>query len=199
MRQNVKPSGAIGRVKTGASIGGLNMMQIMSRRTMPVVGHRKGDSMSATVIMAPNPLPDGKCDLFLSGSIDMGIAQTWRSGLVDILYDLPIVIANPRRDDWDSTWVQSINCKPFREQVFWELNAMERAKVIAVYFTPDSKAPITLLELGLFAHSGRVMVCCPSGFYRKGNIEIVSYKYGIPFYPSLDGLVKGIKQRLKMQ
>jgi hypothetical protein len=43
---------------------------------------------------------------------------------------------------------------------------------------PDTKAPISLLELGLFARSDRVVVGCPDGFWRRGNVEIVCQRYG---------------------
>lgn len=49
-----------------------------------------------------------------------------------------------------------------------------------MYFAPTTRAPITLLELGLFAQSGRLVVCCPDGFWRKGNVEVVSARYGVP-------------------
>lgn len=50
--------------------------------------------------------------------------------------------------------------------------------VIAMWFAPETKAPITLLELGLFARSGKVIVGCPDGFWRKGNVEIVCARFG---------------------
>jgi hypothetical protein len=156
-----------------------------------------GEVKKAQVVKAPDPFPNGRCDLFLSGSIDMGNAPHWRKVVIEFLRDLPIVIANPRRDDWDSTWIQSINCKQFREQVLWELDAMEKARMIGVYFAPDTYAPITLLEMGLFAHSDRLVVCCPNGFYRKGNIEIVTFRYGIPFYQSMDRFIAALKRELR--
>ena len=96
------------------------------------------------------------------------------------LDDLPIVILNPRRDEWNASWTQSIANPQFREQVEWELNAQEQATIIGSYFAPATKAPITLLELGLFARSGKLIVCCPDGYWRKGNVEVVCAKFGVP-------------------
>ena len=62
-----------------------------------------------------------------------------------------VVVLNPRRVDWDSSWTQSIREPKFRGQVEWELDALERAQVIAMWFVPETRAPITLLELGLHA------------------------------------------------
>jgi hypothetical protein len=52
------------------------------------------------------------------------------------------------------------------------------------------------LELGLFAHSGKIRVICPSGFWRKGNVDIVCQYYNIPLYENFDDLFveMGIKQ-----
>ena len=107
-----------------------------------------------------------------------------------------VVILNPRRDEWDATWEQSISNPHFREQVEWELAAQELATMIAMYFEPSTKAPITLLELGLSARSGKVVVCCPDGFWRKGNVEVVCAKYGIPMVDTLDDLVAAVGSRI---
>lgn len=72
----------------------------------------------------------------------------------------------------------------------------EAADVIAMYFDPDTKAPITLLELGLFARTGKMIVACPEGFWKKGNVEIVCGRYGIECLGSLDELGRAIVRRL---
>lgn len=133
--------------------------------------------------------------VFLAGSIEMGTAQNWQSLVSESLLDDNVVILNPRRDDWDSTWEQDISNPDFREQVEWELAAQELATVIAMYFDPSTKAPITLLELGLFARSGKVIVCCPDRFWRKGNVEIVCERYGVKMVESLDDLIDSVRIR----
>ena len=58
-----------------------------------------------------------------------------------------------------------------------------------MYFAPDTKSPISLLELGLFADRKDMIVVCPDGFWRKGNVEFVCKEYGIPLLNTLeDGL-----------
>ena len=47
--------------------------------------------------------------VFLAGSIDMGSAVNWQKQVVDALKEENVVVYNPRRDDWDSSWVQSID------------------------------------------------------------------------------------------
>jgi hypothetical protein len=37
-----------------------------------------------------------------------------------------ILVLNPRREDWDSSWIQSIDNPQFREQVEWEIYALTK-------------------------------------------------------------------------
>jgi hypothetical protein len=151
----------------------------------------------AQIIKPPAPLPDiiAAPSVFLAGSIAMGQAEPWQAEVERELADLPIIILNPRRDDWDASWPQRADHPQFRGQVEWELAAQERAGLIAMYFAPDTPAPITLLELGLFARGGRLAVCCPEGYWRKGNVDIVCERYGVPQMPDLAALIGYIRRR----
>jgi hypothetical protein len=135
--------------------------------------------------------------VFLAGSIEMGSAEDWQAQLARALSDLDVLIFNPRRDQWDASWEQSINNRLFREQVEWELAGLERADVVAMYFAPATKAPVTLLELGLCARDGRLVACCPAGYWRRGNVEIVCQRYGVPLLDNLPELVAEVRRRLQ--
>jgi len=147
----------------------------------------------ATIIKSPSPLQDG-FSVFLAGSIEMGSAGKWQTFMEERLSQTDIIIFNPRRDHWDSAWVQSKANPQFCEQVEWELNAMEKANIIAMYFEPETKSPVSLLELGLFARGGKMIVCCPDGFWRKGNVDIVCAKYAVEQVESLNRLVERVIQ-----
>jgi len=136
----------------------------------------------AQILKPPAPLSfDGTVPtVFLAGSIEMGAADDWQRHVEYGLRDLDVFILNPRRDEWDAAWVQSIHNPAFREQVEWELEGLERASVVAMYFAPPTKSPVTLLELGLCARSGKLLVCCPEGFWRRGNVEVVCARFGVP-------------------
>lgn len=140
-------------------------------------------------------IPEGAGCLFLAGSIDMGGAPDWQEEVIKGVADLDVAVLNPRREAWDSSWRQSIDEPMFREQVEWELDGLERADLVAVYFAPSGPAPITLLELGLFARSGKLVVCCPDGYWRKGNVEIVCARFGIPLVPELPDLIRAVRNR----
>jgi hypothetical protein len=145
----------------------------------------------AQVLKPPAPLDfdPSRPSVFLAGSIEMGQAEDWQARFQASLHSADITILNPRRDAWDATWAQRIDNPQFRTQGEWELVAQERATLIAMYFAPATQSPVTLLELGLFARSGRLVVCCPDGYWRKGNVEIVCARYGVPMVESLNALI----------
>ena len=76
----------------------------------------------------------------------------------------------------------------FYQQVMWELTSLEVCDLIVMYFDPKTKSPISLLELGLFARSEKIIVVCPDGFWRKGNVEIVCNFYNIPLYSDINDI-----------
>lgn len=133
--------------------------------------------------------------VFLGGSIEMGTAVNWQSVVVQGLYGHPVDILNPRRDDWDASWNQSIDSPEFFGQVNWELDAMEASDVIVLNFVAGTMSPISLLELGLFARSKKLIVCCPHDFWRKGNVDVACRKYGIPQVASLSELIGVLRNR----
>jgi hypothetical protein len=126
--------------------------------------------------------------VFLAGSIEMGVAENWQDRVGKFFEDLGYDVFNPRREEWDSSWEQKFENPQFYQQVNWELNALESADLIIMYFDPSTKSPISLLELGLFARSGKLRVVCPDGFWRKGNVEITCNYYNIPLHNNLDTL-----------
>jgi hypothetical protein len=154
-------------------------------------------SMPPREIKAPQPIPEKGRAIFLAGSIENGAAAEWQRTVVDALADLDeLLILNPRREDWDASWKQSIDDPRFKEQVEWELDGLERADLIAMHFAPETKSPISLLELGLHARSGRMIVSCPPGFWRRGNVEIVCDRYGVTLVTSLEELIVAIREEL---
>lgn len=149
------------------------------------------------VIYAPQPIPlSALPKVFLSGSIDNGQAEEWQTRLCKACIDLEVIFLNPRRPDWDSTWEPVKTNPQFCQQVNWELDGLEMADLIVVYITAASKAPITLLELGLHAHQSNLIVCCEEGFWRKGNVDIVCERYGIKQVEGFDQMVEALKEKL---
>lgn len=150
-------------------------------------------------IKAPNTIvKDENLSIFLAGSIEMDKAENWQNKIITYFDDDEITFFNPRRDYWDASWKQEISNPKFKEQVSWELDALDQADVIVMYFDPATKSPISLLELGLFANSKKLVVCCPEGFWRKGNVDIVCERYMVEQAPTLEILINKISLRLKL-
>ena len=152
------------------------------------------------VIKPPHPLSKAGANIdsiLLAGSIEMGKAENWQAKVEEFFkyYPREITILNPRREDWDSSWTQDFTNPQFYQQVNWELTALDAADLIIMYFHPDTKSPISLLEFGMYAESDKMLVCCPTGFWRKGNVDIVCERYGIPNYETLDELLKDIQNK----
>lgn len=148
--------------------------------------------------------------VFLAGTIEMGTGENWQPKAIAALYGKVGAIYNPRREDWDSSWEQSIENPNFSAQVGWELDHIDRVLytingqgVVYFYFAPDSKSPVTLLELGLVAghldcrsSGAKAIVCCPKGFWRRGNIEIVCARNNIPLYEDFDASIDAVIKSL---
>jgi hypothetical protein len=150
------------------------------------------------VFLAPQQIDRNErlnTSIFLGGSIDMGSAIDWQTQVIRSLEEYPVDIYNPRRTDWDSTWEQSIHNAQFKEQVLWELDAQSKADVITYCFDPNGQAPITLLELGLH-HNKDIVVCCPPGYWRKGNVDIVCEYHGIPLVETIDDMIRWLQFRV---
>lgn len=152
-------------------------------------------------ILPPQVITPSDVSVFLAGTIDMGNSVDWQQKFInqanaeENLSD--VVVFNPRRASWDHSWTQSIENIQFSEQVNWELDAMENADVILLFLEGNSKSPISMMELGLFADSGKLMVCCEGGFWRKGNVDIVCKRKGIDQYQTLHELSTAVIAKLK--
>lgn len=129
--------------------------------------------------------------VFLAGSIEMDKAINWQKRCEELLQD-QFVIFNPRRNEWDSSWSQTIENIHFKEQVSWELQALERADIIIMYFVGDTMSPILLLEFGLYAQSHKMKVVVEENFWRKGNIDIVCERYSVEQFKTLEELIQNL-------
>jgi len=134
--------------------------------------------------------PKNMLSIFLAGTIDMGNSRNWQEEFVNEVKswkdeEVTYVIYNPRRvEDFGK------DLEEFDYQVKWELNQLEAADLIVMHILGTSKSPITLLELGLFARSGKLEVICEPEFYRYDNVRITCDRYSVPIYKSMDEFLK---------
>lgn len=139
-----------------------------------------------TISKLPNK-PNSK-SVFLAGTIDNGDSLNWQDKTIIELINLgvnDIEIYNPRREHW--------NPNPSKEemeyQIKWEQEYLDKADFIAMVLLDDSKSPISLLELGLYAKSNKLIVFCTPNFYRWDNVRLTCEKYNIQLVESDHPLV----------
>lgn len=135
--------------------------------------------------------PD-ESSVFLAGSIDMGSAIDWQAALAQQLAHVPGVLVNPRRLDWGNAPAADTDSAQLRDQIGWELDAIEKADLVAFHFAPGTLAPITLLELGLVCRRQPAVVCCPPDYWRHVNVRLLCERYGVPQVPDLTSLACSI-------
>lgn len=126
--------------------------------------------------------------VFLAGTIDNGKSLNWQDKTIIELINLGIKninIYNPRREHW--------NPNPSKEdmdyQIKWEQEHLDNADLIVMVLLDDSKSPISLLEMGLYAKSGKLIVFCTPKFYRWDNVRLTCEKYYIPLIQDLTPLI----------
>ena len=128
----------------------------------------------------------GAQKVFLAGTIDMGTSVDWQKGLAQFFETKKgnRILFNPRQEKWDGKKKGEMDY-----QVNWELSHLEESSFIIMNIVGTSKSPISLLELGLFARSGKMVVVCDPTFYRYDNVRITCRKYGVHLYPTLNALL----------
>ena len=166
--------------------------QQLGMSAMPEECNMKSLKSNVMVVHPHECLPDGIDErefktVFLAGTIDMGNSIDWQTQIADYFATLSgkYILYNPRQEHWDATKEGEMDY-----QVNWELEHLEKPDVIIMNFLPNSQSPITLLELGLFAKSRKIFVCCPKAFYRYDNIRITCRRYCVPLYDNLQDLLK---------
>lgn len=131
--------------------------------------------------------------VFLAGTIEMGNSHDWQADVKEMLKDVPgLILFNPRRDDWDSSWDQE--GPEVIDQIEWELEHMEKSDIILMHFEPGTKSMITLLEFGLYCKSGKLVVHCPRGYERKTNVDVTGKRYGTRFIHHIAEIASILKE-----
>jgi len=145
----------------------------------------------------PEPPQYRKFTVFTAGSIEMGHAVNWQPLMATMLNHLPITVCNPRKGCWDPNIKQQAKDALFKQQVVWELGALEQADVICFFFDTETKSPVSLLELGVWAASDKVVVCCGDAYWKSGNVHLTCERYGVPCVKDFTNLVPLVEEMLK--
>lgn len=69
---------------------------------------------------------------------------------------------------------------------------MKKADLIIMNFLAGTTSSISLLELGLFADSEKMLVCCPNDFCKSGNVHFTCNAHNIPLFKTIKELLNNI-------
>lgn len=126
----------------------------------------------------------GAKSVFLAGTIDNGDSLNWQDKVITEIINLGVKnleVYNPRREHWS----ENPTIDEIENQIKWEQNHLDKANVIAMVLLDDSKSPVSLLELGLYANTNKLIVFCTPKFYRWDNIRLTCKKYNIELVQDL--------------
>lgn len=116
--------------------------------------------------------------VFLAGTIDNGNSLNWQDKTIIELINLGVKnleVYNPRREHWN----QNPTKQEIENQIRWEQDHLDSADIIAMVLLDDSKSPVSLLELGLYAKSNKLIVFCTPKYCRFDNVRLTCEKYNI--------------------
>lgn len=97
--------------------------------------------MSVTHVRPPEEFDGHARSVFLAGGISN--TRDWQAELVRLLADVPVVLLNPRRENYP--WHDPAAAEG---QIRWEFRHLRRATAVAFWFPPETLCPIALFELG---------------------------------------------------
>jgi len=141
--------------------------------------------------------PSTDVRVFLAGTIDLGASVDWQRSFVrhiDAGTDAAVTVLNPRRDTRFGT--PTLDNPEFVKQVTWEMDALELADIVVVCLLGTSKSPVSLMELGLHARSGKLVVFCADDFYRFGNVAAVCARYNVTQVATYEELLSEVLRRV---
>lgn len=129
------------------------------------------------ITIYPHDKDDERTTIFLAGTIDNGDSENWQEEVIKKFEFNPnIKFYNPRRKEW----LSNASEEELIYQIQWEQEYLDKADLIIMAIADNSKSPISLLELGLYAKEQKMIVFCNPEFYRYMNVKLTCEKYNIP-------------------
>lgn len=128
--------------------------------------------------------------IFLAGSMDINQPYTWRKNVIKTLNSKACFLDPTRLDH------NTMNNIEMENHINWELEALALSDIVFLNFLPTSQSPISLIELGMYVKSTKLLVNCPDQFYQSRYIKALCKKYKVPIYPSLNESLQYLKNML---
>lgn len=123
--------------------------------------------------------------LFIAGTIDNGQSENWQEELCNSRVKNWYDIYSPRTS---MTPEQYQDPKVGIHQIEWEQHYINRCDKILFNFLPNSKSPITLMELGFALGRGKqdIIVVCPTEYWKYLNVERMCKIHDAHFYTNME-------------
>ncbi|TYA78616.1 nucleoside 2-deoxyribosyltransferase domain-containing protein [Seonamhaeicola marinus] len=122
--------------------------------------------------------------VFLAGSIDLNLDGNWREQVINLIGD-KVHFIDPTISGHDA-----MNDLQMESHINWELDMLDLADKVFLNFLEESKSPISLVELGMYTRTSKLIVVCPNAFYKSRYIKTLCKKYKIPLFTTLDAAVR---------
>ncbi|WP_405414549.1 nucleoside 2-deoxyribosyltransferase domain-containing protein [Maribacter sp. Asnod1-A12] len=116
--------------------------------------------------------------IFLAGSMDHKQEVSWRDEISAEFGTYSIF--DPTNNNHDH-----LNVKEMKRHINWELNALQLSDMILLNFLPNALSPISLIELGLYVNSEKLIVICPKEFYKSNYVHTLCDKYNTPIFNNI--------------
>lgn len=127
--------------------------------------------------------------IFLAGSIDKNHKTDWRINAINYFWE-KYRIYDPR-----ITNHSELTDNEMKNHVEWELNALSSANRIILNFLSDAKSPISLLELGMYVRSKKLIVVCPKTFYKYQYVKTLCNIYNTPCFNKISDAIQLIQTK----
>lgn len=143
------------------------------------------------IYTSTNKLPKkekGKEYFFLAGSIDYHLQSNWRQEIINKTGS-SVHFFDPTRIDHN----ELSNFK-MKEHIKWELDALDISDKIILNFLPNAKSPISLVELGMYVSTSKLIVICPNEFYQSRYIKVLCNKHKTSIFNTINEAVQYLSE-----
>lgn len=127
--------------------------------------------IKAPYYVQPGEIREWRKTIFLGGSLTG--AEDWQKETADKFIDEGFYVFNPRRASFDAN-----DKNAEREQITWEHQYLGLCEILLFYFSHETVAPITLLELGASLEKAKleqykkIYIAIDPEYQRKNDVVI---------------------------
>jgi len=129
---------------------------------------------------------EGREYIFLAGSMNTTVDNNWRQDVVNQL-DSVYHFYDPTNNNHDK-----LNDSQMKEHIKWELDALKMADKIILNFLPNAQSPISLVELGLYMSTSKLIVICPKEFHQSRYVHVLCKQYCTPYFHNMNDALSTI-------